>query len=172
MIPEMLLSKKFRKLKGNRSYADLARAVGCTPQNVRKILDFGTEPRFVLGVKLARTLGADIDWLVDDEAEGPPPVDQKDRVAAMVEQLLTSGGLVGELTAEEIELLGAFRKLTEIEKVRLSGFLAGLLSREPLTPQGAAAEIQAAADRAPARRQADRRSTETNRRPQRGDQSQ
>jgi len=152
----MSLRQKLRKIKGGRSYAQIARTVGCSPGNIRKIFDEGSEPRFVLGVKLARTLGADIDWLVDDEADGEPPVGQKDRVAAMVADLLAGGGLVGELTAEEIELLGAFRKLTEIEKVRLSGFLAGLMSREPLTPAIVEQRLQDDFDDLTARREARR----------------
>ena len=132
IIPQMDLCEKLRRFKGNRSYADIARAIGCSAENVRRILDSGTEPKFILGVRLARTLGADIDWLVDDTAKGDPPVDGRGRVASLIEQALAGAGLVGELSADEVELVAVFRRLTELEKVRLAGFLAGLTAREPL----------------------------------------
>jgi len=67
---------------------------------------------------LARTLGADIDWLVDDGAEGDPPVDDRGRVMSIVEDALAGAGVTGEFSADEIRLVGVFRSLSELEKVR------------------------------------------------------
>jgi len=160
MIPTMDLGRKFRKFKGQRTYAEIARAVGCSPDNVRRIIDTGTERKLVLGVRLARTLGVDIDWLVDGEADSPPPVDHRSRVLSAVAAALSSAGLAGELSGDEAEIVGIYRGLSEIERVRLAGFLAGLASREPLSPEGAAARIRSAADRVTdARRRDPRRST-------------
>lgn len=155
MIHQMAIGEKLRKFKGDRTYSDIARAVGCTPENVRKILDQGTEPKLILGVRLARTLGADIDWLIDDEAEGDPPVDDRGRVVSIVEDALAGAGVTGEFSADEIRLVGVFRSLSEVEKVRLGGFLSGLTSREPLTPEVAARRIRAAADQVTRARQTD-----------------
>jgi len=129
----MSLRQKLRRIKGGRSYADIAREVGCSPGNVRKIFDEGSEPRFTLGVKLARTLGADVDWLVDDEAEGDPPVDQRNRVASLVEDALAGAGLTGDLSLDEIKLVGVFRRLDRDQRLRLQGFLSAEVSRGPLT---------------------------------------
>jgi len=153
----MSLRQKLRRIKGGRSYADIAREVGCSPGNVRKIFDEGSEPRFTLGVKLARTLGADVDWLVDDEAEGDPPVDQRNRVASLVEDALAGAGLTGDLSLDEIKLVGVFRRLDRDQRLRLQGFLSAEVSRGPLTAEGAGRFVQEGIDRVTQAREEDDR---------------
>jgi len=150
MILQMDLQEKLRRFKGNRSYADIARAIGCSPENVRRIIDSGTEPKFILGVRLARTLGADVDWLIDETAEGAPPVDDRQRIAAIMEDALNGAGITGELSADEIRLVGDFRQLNRDQRNHLDGFLKGLLaqvSREPPSPEAVGREVAEAIDR-------------------------
>ena len=155
MISSMSLNEKLRRLKGARTYAELARAVGCTAANVRRIIDGDAEPKLTLGVRLARTLGADLDWLVDDEAEGDPPPDDRQKVSEMVAKALTVGGLVGDLSPKEIELIGMIRGLDSFDVAKLDGYLMGLVSQEPMTPEKAARMLQDAADRVTAARRTD-----------------
>lgn len=158
----MQIGQKISKarIEARTSVRVLAAEVGASEAGIRQI-EAGDirQPKVGLCLKIARALGQNLEWLADDDMDWPPPVDDRQRVAAIIEGALTGAGLTGELSAEEIRLVGEFRRLSDVEKVRLGGFLAGLTSREPLSPEGAAAAIQSAADQVhQARRQDPRRS--------------
>lgn len=122
----MKLAEKLRKARGNRSYASIAEAVGCSPGNVRKIEAEDSQPGFVLGIRLAEVLGVPPDWLADDGADWPPPADDRQRAADLVRHALTRGGLADELNEEERELIANFRRLNDRRRGEAVGVLRTL----------------------------------------------
>ena len=102
----MELKEKLRRAKGNRSYADLARAAGCSPENIRKLIDNGHEPKLYLAAKLARELGVSLDWLADDAQSWPPePNTLEGKILETVRDAMRPLAAVGEIEPDERELL-------------------------------------------------------------------
>ncbi len=122
----MELAEKVQRLRGKRSNADLAEACGCSPTHIQKIAREGSIPSLPIGVRLANTLGVSADWLADESADYPPPPTEKQVSAAMIEQVLAGGGLVGELSEEERALVSRFRALNDAGKGRMLGLAEGL----------------------------------------------
>ncbi len=122
----MKLAEKIRRSKEGRGYADIAREVGCSSENVRKIIDQGSQPGFFLGVRLAKALDVPVDWLADDDQDWPPPETNKQKAVSMVEAALTGAGLSGELTPPEREVLRLYRMLEGDNRKKLEGMLLGL----------------------------------------------
>lgn len=121
----MELADKVRRARAGRSYAEIARAVGCTPANIRKIEAEASQPGFVLGVRLAWALNVPADWLADDSADWPPPVSDQARAEGLVRKALTGAGLVGELSEDERDLLAAWRRLSDRRRGELQGLATG-----------------------------------------------
>ncbi len=118
----MEFAEKIRKAKGHRTYAEIARHVGCSPENIRKIMDQGAQPRFVLGVKIAELLGVSAHWLADDRSGWPP---------LKPDHQASSGGSNGT-DGQEDGLLRLFRRLNPEQRARAIGILEGidLMSRD------------------------------------------
>lgn len=120
------LAEKLRRVRAGRSYADVAREVGCSPGNIRKIEAEASRPGFDLGMRLARALGVPAEWLADDEADWPPPASEEGQAVELVRGALTKAGIAGDLTDEERELLAGFRQLAPAQQRELLGYLRGL----------------------------------------------
>ncbi len=116
---------KIKRLRGNRAYAELAEAVGCSRSSM---FSYATETKipFSVGIRLARVLGVPAEWLADDEQDWPPPPTEKQAATAMIERMLAGAGLVGELNEEERDLLVRFRALNDVSKGRMLGLAEGL----------------------------------------------
>lgn len=126
MFANMKLAEKIRRIKGSRSYADIAREVKCSSENIRKIVDQNSWPGFALGVRLAKYLGVPIVWLADDSQDWPPPEDKAAEAVEMVRDALAGAGLAGELTARERAILTHYRALADEMKLKAEGYLIGL----------------------------------------------
>ena len=112
MISAMDLSDKIRRAKGERNYSEIARAAApCSPENIRKIVDQGSEPRFKLGCRIARVLGVPAQWLGDDEQDWPPPPDQEQQGLELIRQALAGNGLIDQASDDERKLVTDFRQL-------------------------------------------------------------
>lgn len=126
MFGIMNLGEKIRSVKKNRSYADIARGVGCSAENIRKIIDQGSQPGFSLGIRLAKTLGVPPDWLADDSQDWPPPEDDSRKASEMIERALAGAGLAGKLSADEREILTNWRRLDHPLRQKVIGYVIGL----------------------------------------------
>ncbi len=114
MILTMDLSEKLRRAKGERNYSEIARkAAPCSPENIRKIVDQGSEPRFKLGCRIARVLGVPAEWLGDDAQDWPPPLDREQQGLDLIRQALAGNGLIDQSTEDERKLLADFRQLSK-----------------------------------------------------------
>ncbi|MHC4983596.1 MAG: hypothetical protein ACYTF6_10610 [Planctomycetota bacterium] len=125
----MELGQKLRHLLNREryDYKSLADEVGCSYSNVRKIIDAGSEPKFRLGVRMARLLGVPPTWLADDEADWPPPENEQQRTIDLMRNALTRAGLAGELTKVERQLLALWRSLPEERRQNAMGYMVGLV---------------------------------------------
>jgi hypothetical protein len=112
----MEFAEKIRKAKGHRSYAEIARHVGCSPENIRKIMDQGAQPRFVLGVKIAELLGVSAHWLANERTGWPP---------LAPDSSADPRGSNGTDPQEE-GLLRLFRRLEPDQRARAIGILEGI----------------------------------------------
>ena len=110
-VTPVKFSEKVQRARGDRSYADVGRAAGCTGENIRKLEAGISEPGFRLGIALAKTLGVPSDWLADDEADWPPPppVDLDSRIVRTVHDALVADRQRDALTLDEGELLVQLR---------------------------------------------------------------
>ncbi len=114
MILTMDLSEKLRRAKGERNYSEIARkAAPCSPENIRKIVDQGSEPRFKLGCRIAKVLGVPPQWLGDDGQDWPPPIDRDQQGLELIRQALAGNGLIDQAADDERKLLADFRQLGE-----------------------------------------------------------
>ena len=136
----MNLQEKLRRLKGDKSYADLAKAADCTPANVRKIIDEGSQPSFSIGAALAMALGVDAAWLADDKRDWPPPPKTREDKIVSIVQEWTDRLSQKDLTDEEIELFQLIRSDLMDTKyfARMARLLADAYRDGMETGQGAA----------------------------------
>ena len=141
--------EKIRHLRQGQSYAVVAEAVGCSEGALRQI-EAGRikAPKIDLCAKLARYFGVPLDWLADDEQDWPPPKPPEEQAADVVREALSRGGLAGELSREERELLAAWRSLPEPLKAKALGYVTGLLAGGAAEAAAAAAELDRAATEA------------------------
>ena len=103
------LSEKLERLKGRRSYAEIAELVNATAENIRKVVREGSQPSFALGVRLARAFGVSADWLGDDSADWPPPEPVERQVAHLLRSVRNEGELGAGLSADEREFVSLSR---------------------------------------------------------------
>lgn len=120
------LQRKLKGVKRTLSYPQIARQAGCSPENIRKILDQGTEPRFRLGVRIAQILGVPAEWLGDDSQDFPPPQSDTQQATELVRAALAKEGLAGELDKDERDLLTAWRTLSDADRTWIVGYVTGL----------------------------------------------
>jgi len=124
----MNLGAKVRRLRSGRSFASVSRVVGCSPGALRQ-LEAGaiTSPRVSVLLSLSREFGVSLDWLADDSADWPPPaVTDRQAATEAVERVLAAGGLAGELTDDEREIVSVWRSLSTVLRARASGYVIGL----------------------------------------------
>jgi len=122
----MTIGEKILRLLQDRSPEWLGRQVGYAGTSVRRVIEGGQLPNFLVGCKIAGVLGVSADWLADENQAWPPPATEEQRVSEIVRDALAGKGLAGELTDEERRLLSVFRDLPEGEQHYALGFLAGL----------------------------------------------
>jgi len=95
------LAEKLERLKGGRSYAEIAALADATAENIRKVVREGSQPGFALGVRLARVFGVPADWLGDDSADWPPPESVEKQIARLLRAANLDEGSGAELSKEE-----------------------------------------------------------------------
>jgi len=110
------------------SVATLAEAIGVSEGGIRQIESGETRsPRAIVCLAIARRLDVPIDWLIDDKQAWPPPPGEDDRIVTTVRRALCEGGLIGELSDDERELLAAWRTLNNpTVAARVLGYISGL----------------------------------------------
>ncbi len=123
---QMKLSEKIRRLRAGRSYVTVAKAVGCSDGNIRKLEAEKSKPNFALGHRLALFFDVPTAWLADESAEWPPPPSTDQQGLKMVREALTSAGLAGELSRDERRMLQAFRNIEHDQRQRLLGAVIAL----------------------------------------------
>ena len=122
----MDFGEKLKRAIGGRSYSEIARVVGCSPETIRKIADHGSLPRLDRALRICRAVDIPIGWASDPETDWPPPVSEKDMAAELVSQALAGAGLAGELTDDERQLLSRWRQLNDRQQGRVLGMVEGL----------------------------------------------
>ena len=108
----MKLSEKVTRLRAHHSYAEVARALKCSSPTIRDIESGRTEnPRSDLAFGLGKYFGVPLEWLLDDEADWPPPapVDLDSRIIRTVHDALVADSQRDALTLDEGELLVQLR---------------------------------------------------------------
>jgi transcriptional regulator with XRE-family HTH domain len=152
----MTFAEKVRNLlKAHRlSQSDLAEALGTSQPQVSRWLEGGTPPRSDYLLKMARTLGVSVDYLIDDEQDEPPQPP--------------------ELSDDERFVLQLYRdlRLTRVEAARgLAAMARPALHQDPQPqpqPQGGSAWLPGAVRDLSAIDPARRRDRERGRGPGRG----
>jgi hypothetical protein len=72
---------------------------------------------------IARLFGVPLEWLADDEQGWPPPKTDEQSASELLQQVLESAGLVGQLSPEESNFLSLIRTIHPIDRARLLGWL-------------------------------------------------
>jgi len=150
----MDFSEKIKRLRKGRSPEWVAKQVECSGVSVRRMEIGDQEPKIRLGLAMARLFEVSFDWLCDDGADWPPPASDEQQAAEMVREALTGGGLAGELTDEERELLATWRRMAPNRRGHALGYLIGLATSGSLDVAEIGAEVSDAADRADRHEQA------------------
>jgi transcriptional regulator with XRE-family HTH domain len=125
-----------------RQSLDVVAAATGRPKNTIRNAETGhvRSPAFDLVADLARYYRLPLDWLADDSAQWPPPAGAERQVGDLLRQVLTEGGLAGELSAQERELLAMMRALpADLRQRWLDRSLAyaeGLLAAEAAASPG------------------------------------
>lgn len=140
----MQLQEKLQRLKEGRSYSEIAKKIGCSPENVRKIIDQGTEPKFLLGVRLAQVLGADIEWLADEQQGFPIMPTRSEEIINKINQAIDGAGLAGELDPLERQVITGLRQMSEPQRQRVAAYLQGLIDSALESPLGQAVKDMSA----------------------------
>ncbi len=124
----MAYGEKLARLRADRglSYAEVAARVGCSGPHVRRLEKQGANASTLISLGIARLFAVPLDWLADDAQGWPPPTSDRQRAAELVERALTGGGLAGELTDAERDLLAAFRSMTPEQRSRALGYVIGM----------------------------------------------
>lgn len=68
----MTFHDKLRRLVQDMNKSAVARRAGISPQAIDSYVRLGNVPLIDSAVRLARALGVDIAWLIDDERDWPP----------------------------------------------------------------------------------------------------
>jgi len=103
----MRLSEKVSRLRAGRSYAEVARAAGCSPPAIRDIESGKTaNPRADLILGLGRHFAVPLEWLLDAAAEWPPPpLRREDKLLAAVRRALRPFTPAEGFFGEELDVL-------------------------------------------------------------------
>lgn len=67
----MTIAEKLKRFSQTHNMSAIARATGVSRTCIGQICK-GSQPRASVAVRLARALGVDVAWLIDDTAEWPP----------------------------------------------------------------------------------------------------
>lgn len=145
----MVIAEKLARLRARRgrSYVEVGAAARCSGQHVRRIERDGTVPSVSIALGIARLFGVPLDWLADDAADWPPPaVGERQAVVDVVERALESGGLAGELTDTERDVLSALRSLDPVGRAKAAGYVIGLAAGGSSESAAFGADLSAALD--------------------------
>jgi len=145
----MVIAEKLARLRARRgrSYVEVGAAARCSGQHVRRIERDGTVPSVSIALGIARLFGVPLDWLADDAADWPPPaVGERQAVVDVVERALESGGLAGELTDTERDVLSALRSLDPVGRAKAAGYVIGLAAGGSSESAACGADLSAALD--------------------------
>lgn len=151
----MKLGEKIRRLRGDQTRSALAVEVDTSTTSLLHIESGERKtPSVWIIAAIARYFNVPLNWLVDEDADFPPPAeDDKQRAVEIVENALTVGGLGGELSAEEVELIAAVRRFSPEAREKLDGVLVGLALMDPSASAKARHRIRSANDRTTAERE-------------------
>lgn len=69
----MNFKQKILKLTEGRRKSDVARAAGLQATQLNDYTAKGSLPRYDIAVRIARALSVDVEWLLDDSKDWPPP---------------------------------------------------------------------------------------------------
>ncbi len=125
----MTIGEKLHRLRARAgdSYAKVGRVVSRSTNAIRDVEAGRTaQPSIQFAAGIARHYGVPLDWLADDAQGWPPPLSEKDKAVELVERALAGGGLAGELTDAERDLLAAFRSMTPEQRSRALGYVIGM----------------------------------------------
>ncbi|MEI8195189.1 MAG: helix-turn-helix transcriptional regulator [Phycisphaerae bacterium] len=70
----MKITEKLLRLTEGQRKADIARAAKLKPTQLNDYTVKGSLPRYDIALRIARALKVPVEWLIDDEADWPPPV--------------------------------------------------------------------------------------------------
>jgi transcriptional regulator with XRE-family HTH domain len=138
----MELRDKLQRLRDGRSYRQIAAAIGCSAESVRRWLDGDAEPSFTRGVAMARLLGVDAAWLADDSADWPPPPAEDDRIVAAVREAMAARRSPEDLTARERSLVEHYRAMPADDRGLLMG-VAIARATAPADPEAIRKAVEA-----------------------------
>lgn len=100
-----------------------------SPSHLNKVLR-GSEPGARKALQLARRLEVPLDWLVDDEADWPPPQDKESELYELLRSALDSIDANGPISPDEAELLSAYRSLPDdVSRAEIRGRALGMAGR-------------------------------------------
>jgi len=106
------LGDKLQRLRGQRSYNNVARTVECSVNALRDVEAGRTrDPGVQFVMSLARLYDVPLDWLVDNEQDWPPPESDETQAIDLIRSVLARGGLTGELSDDERLFISLLRSL-------------------------------------------------------------
>ncbi|OUU24405.1 MAG: hypothetical protein CBC13_03655 [Planctomycetia bacterium TMED53] len=116
----MKIGRKILNLRRDRGVAQrsLAEMTSVTPSALSRIEAGIHQPKGPVALRIARVLGVSADYILDESAPYPPPIE------ALLEAEIPSESMVEEnLTAKEKELVDSYRTLGPEEKVAFRDIL-------------------------------------------------
>lgn len=125
MAAVMEMSDKVKRLRGPRSYNDVAKEAGCSDEHIRRI-EAGTQPGVKIALGLARSLGVPLDWLADDAADWPPPASTDEQIVQVVRDAMAAAAPAG-LDADERKMLTWLRELPDDGRSVVWGYVQAMV---------------------------------------------
>jgi transcriptional regulator with XRE-family HTH domain len=136
----MTLTAKLSALAEGKNRAELARGVGLKATLLSDYINKGYMPRADIALKIARALGVDVAWLIDDAAPWPPPAPHLAIVAAGEVRIAASAEGVTVISAPPgVSVRIDYPKDTASARA-LSVSRGASLGQSAGTPQGCAAD--------------------------------
>ncbi len=78
----MNFQQKLKKIKGIVKIGVVAERAGISAQSMSNYIHRGNGPRYDVAVRIAKALGVEVSWMLDDEQDWPPVWTDRNRVFA------------------------------------------------------------------------------------------